>query len=147
MGRLPRFLSLHRRERQLFLEAAVLLLISHLGVRTISFRHIDNFLRTHWNGNAQKGIDVIEVDKLVDLSLSRVANNLFPWKNLCLSRSIAAFVMLRRRGIPAVVVAGVKSSEASSLHAHAWIDIDHAEHSGSAQNPDFTAVLRIGQKH
>ena len=53
--------------------------------------------------------------------------------------------MLRRRGIPAVMVAGVKFSEDSSLHAHAWIDTGHGEPNASSENSAFTAVVRIGQ--
>jgi Transglutaminase-like superfamily len=144
MGRLLRFWSLPRREKHLLCEAAVLLLLSYLSVRTIAFRHIDSFLRARWNNGARDALDVAEVVKLTDVSLSRVVN-LLPWKRPCLSRSMAAFIMLRRRGIPAVMVAGVKVSEDSSLHAHAWIDTGHAEPDVSSENSTFTTVVRIGQ--
>jgi Transglutaminase-like superfamily len=143
MGRLLRFWSLSRREKQFFCEAAILLLLSHLSVRMIAFRHIDSFLRARWNTGARDAVDVAELVKLADVSLSRVADQL-PWKNLCLSRSMAAFVMLRRRGIPAVMIAGVKFSEDSSLHAHAWIDAGHAD--ASSENSAFTALVRVGQR-
>jgi hypothetical protein len=142
MGRLLRFWSLPPRERQFFFEAVILLLLSHLSVKTIAFRRIESFLRARWNDDTRNAVDVAEVVKLADVSLSR-AVNLLPWKNLCLSRSMAAFIMLRRRGIPVVMVAGVKFSGAFSLHAHAWID--HPEPSASSENSAFTAVLRIGQ--
>jgi hypothetical protein len=145
MGRLLRFWSLPPRERQFFFEAAILLLLSHLSVKTIAFRRIDSFLRARWNDDARNAVDVAEVVKLADVSLSRVVN-LLPWKNLCLSRSMAAFIMLRRRGIPVVMVAGVKFSGASSLHAHAWIDTHNAKHRASTENSSFTAVVRIGQE-
>ena len=70
--------------------------------------------------DARDAFDSADDIKLVNLSLSRAAN-LLPWKSLCLSRSIAAFIMLRRRGIPAVMFAGVKFAEDSSLLAHAWV--------------------------
>jgi hypothetical protein len=145
MGRLLRFWSLPRREKQLFCEAAILLLLSHLGVKTIAFRHIDHFLRVRWNNGARDALDVAEVIKLTDVSLSRVVN-LSPWKSLCLSRSMAAFIMLRRRGIPAVMVAGVKFSEDSSLHAHAWVDTGHAEPGANSEHSAFATVVRIGQE-
>src|SRR5215468_4702273 len=102
MGRLLRFWSLPRREKQLFCEAAILLLLSHLSVKTIAFRHIDSFLRARWN-NTGDAFDAAEDIKLTNLSLSRVVY-LLPRQSLCLSRSMAAFIMLRRRGIPAVMV-------------------------------------------
>jgi hypothetical protein len=144
MRRLLRFWALSRREKQLCCEAAVLLLLSYLSVRTVSFSRIDRFLRARWDNEAEAPSDAAGVVKLVDRSLSRVLN-LLPWKNLCLSRSIAEFVMLRRRGIPAVMVAGVKVLEDCSLHAHAWIDAGHAEPKVSSDNRAFTPVVRIGQ--
>jgi hypothetical protein len=151
MGRLLRFWSLPRREKQFFCEAGILLLLSHLSVKTIAFRHIDSFLRARWSNGARGDRDVTEVVKLADASLSRVVN-LLPWpKNLCLSRSMAAFIMLRRRGIPVMMVAGVKFSEDYSLRAHAWIDTGHTqpnaslEHSAS-ESSAFTALVRIGQR-
>ena len=114
-------------------------------VKTIAFRHIDSFLRARWNDGIQGGIDRGEEIRLVQRSISRAANVL-PWKSLCLSRSIAAFIMLRRRGIPAVMFAGVKFSEDSSLDAHAWVDTGHGVTDASSENSDFTAVIRIGQE-
>ena len=61
MGRLLRFWSLPRREKQFFCEAAILLLLSHLSIKTIAFRHIDRFLRARWNNGARDALDVAEV--------------------------------------------------------------------------------------
>lgn len=145
MGRLLKFWSLPRREKGFFCEAAMLLLLSTLCVKTIAFRRIEAFLRAHWNDVAPGGLHHADDIKLVELSLSRTANS-FPWKSLCLSRSIAAFIMLRRRGIPAVIVAGVKFSEGFSLIAHAWIQTGGSVIDGSSENSVFTTVLRIGEE-
>jgi len=69
---------------------------------------------------------------------------------LCLSRSIAGLVMLRRRGISAVLLAGVKSLEDSSLHAHAWIRatdgvVDWSS-DGSSESSSFAVVLKLGHE-
>jgi hypothetical protein len=144
MRRLFRFWSLPRREKQFFCEAAILLSLSHLSVKTIPFRHIDSFLRARWNNTTREAIDAAEDIKLTNLSLSRVVD-LLPWKSQCLSRSIAAFIMLRRCGIPAVMVAGVKLGKDSSLHAHAWVDTtSRLESSVNSEGSEFTAVVRIG---
>jgi hypothetical protein len=145
MRRLLKFWSLTRREKQFFCEAAILLLLSNIGVRTIAFKHIDGFLRAHWNDGAESGFDRVGDIELVDLSLVR-AVNLLPWKNLCLSRSIAAFIMLRRRGISAVMMAGVRSFDDSSLLAHAWVQTAGRMIGGSSENAAFTPLLRIGQE-
>jgi hypothetical protein len=50
--------------------------------------------------------------------------------------------MLRRRGIFATMLAGVKFSGESKLFAHAWIDTDVK--SKSSENSSFAIVMRIG---
>src|SRR5262249_17353952 len=107
MGRLVKFWSLTRHEKTLLCEASILVSLSNLCVRTIAFRHIEKFLRLRWNDGIQRGIDYEQEIKLVQRSISR-AVNILPWKSLCLSRSIAEFIMLRRRGISAVMFAGVR---------------------------------------
>ena len=153
MDRLRKFLSLTRREKLFFFEACILLLLSKLSVSTLAFKHIDSFLRAHWSDHPWARIDRPDDIKndieLVNLSLSRAAN-VYPWKSLCLSRSIAGLIMLHRRGIPAVLLAGVKPLEDSSLHAHAWIrfgdgviDRNVGEHS---DNSAFTVLITLGHE-
>jgi hypothetical protein len=146
MSRLLKFWSLPRREKQFFCEAGMLLLLSTLSVKAIAFRRIDSFLRARWNDNTPDAFNAADDDiELVKLSLSRMAS-LLPWKTLCLSRSIAEFIMLRRRGIPAVMYMGVKFLENSSLHAHAWVHTGRDLTEGNSDNSAFTPVVRIGQR-
>jgi len=145
MNRLLKFWSLPRCEKQGLCEAGLLLLLSNLCIRTVAFRHIENFLRTHWQDSAPRGSDCANQIKLVKISLERAAN-LLPLESLCLSRSITAFVMLRRRGIPAVFCAGVRFLDDSTMSAHAWVWTGHAATiEDNSENPDFTVVLRIGE--
>ncbi len=143
MRRLLKFWSLPGREKYCFCEAGILLLLANLSIKIIPFRLIYRFLHVNWNARIRVVLDSAENVELVMLSLSRAAN-LLPWKSQCLSRSIAAFVMLRRRGIPAIMFVGVKSLQDSSLLAHAWI---HAGHDLTDENPEnstFTALVSVG---
>ena len=142
MRRLTKFWSLSRREKSFLCEASILLLLSNSCVRAIAFRHIDRFLRARWNDGPQSAMREHEI-KLVQRSILRAAKVL-PWKSLCLSRSIAEFIMLRRRGIPAVMFAGVKISDHSSLDAHAWVDTGLGVNDNSSENSGFVTVIRIG---
>ena len=142
MRRLLRFWLLTRREKLLLCEAGLVLLLSNLCVRTIAFRYIDGFLRGHWKEGSGGALNCDDI-ALVNISLSRAAN-LLPWKSLCLSRSITAFIMLRRRGIPAVMFSGVRSSEDSSLRAHAWVLTARGAIGGDSENTAFTPLVRIG---
>jgi Transglutaminase-like superfamily len=143
MRRLAKFWSLTRREKKFLCEASIWLSLSNASVMAIAFKHIDRFLRTHWTDNIQGGIDREQEIRLVQRSISRAANVL-PWKGLCLSRSIAEFIMLRRRGIPAVMFAGVRFSGISSLDAHAWVDAGLGVNDESSENSGFATVIRIG---
>jgi Transglutaminase-like superfamily len=143
MGRLTKFWHLTRREKKAFCEASILLSLSNASVRTISFRHIERFLRTRWNGGTPTSIDQEEEIRLVHHSVSCAANVL-PWKSTCLNRSIAEFIMLWRRGIPVVMFAGARFSGISSLEAHAWVDAGPELKNTSSKFPGFATVIRIG---
>jgi hypothetical protein len=142
MGGVAKFWSLPRREKGSLFEAAVLLLLSTASVKTMSFRQIERFLRTHWRDGIRGGIDHEQEIRLVRRSLLRAANAV-PWKTRCLSRSVAEFIMLRRRGIPAVMCAGARFSDHSSLDAHAWVDAGLGT-DNSTDNFGFATVIRIG---
>jgi hypothetical protein len=144
MGGMAKFWSLSRREKRFLFEAVVLVLLSTACVKTMAFRRIERFLRTHWRDGIRGDIDREEEIRLVRHSLLR-AGNAVPWKNRCLSRSIAEFIMLRRRGIPAVMCAGARFSGHSTLDAHAWVETA-LETEKSSDTFGFATVIRIGTR-
>jgi hypothetical protein len=141
MRRLAKFWFLPKGERRLLGEAGILLLLSNICIKVVAFKHIDRFLRAPWNDRLEGDIVDDKEIMLVQRAVSRAAN-IFPWQSLCLSRSIAEFIMLRRRGIPAVVLAGVRFSGASSLEAHAWVNTGLNDN--GSKGSGFTTVIRIG---
>lgn len=145
MNRLAKFWSLSGGEKKFLCEASIVLLLSNVCINAIAFRHIDRFLRRHWNNDIESGIDRQREIKLVQHSISRAANVL-PWKSLCLSRSIAEFIMLRRRSIPAVIFTGVRVSDHSVLEAHAWVDTGVELNNKSSEHSRFATVIRIGAR-
>jgi hypothetical protein len=143
MNRLRKFWSLTRREKKFLCEASILLFVSNASVKAIPFRQIDRFLHAHWNCGIQGDIDHEQVIRLVNHSVSRAANVL-PWKSLCLSRSIAQFIMLRRRGIPAFLFLGARLSGHSSLEAHAWVDTGPRGNDKDLDRDGYAIVTKIG---
>ncbi len=143
MSRLAKFWSLTRREKEFLCEASILLSLCNICIKAIAFRRIDRFLRTRWNEGIRGCINCEQEIRLVQRSIARAANVL-PWESLCLSRSIAEFIMLRRRGIPAVILAGVRCSGHSSLDAHAWVDTGLGLNDTRSENSGFATVIRIG---
>ncbi len=145
--RLSKFWGLSRYEKGLLFEAASLLLISNLSVKLIPFRQIDSFLRAYGHAHGAKVVEALSDRALdiqvVNLSLSRAAR-LLPWDSLCLMQSIAAFVMFRRREIPAVMFVGVKFSEDTTLRAHAWVHTDRDGTDENLHSATFSPLVRIG---
>ena len=147
MDRLRKFWLSSRREKWLLCEAIFLLLFSNLCLAIIPFKYIHNALSRRYDlvsSDACEAAACASKIELIELSISRAANTL-PWNTPCLSRSIAAFIMFRRRGIPAVLLAGVKVLEDSSLTAHAWVDTGDKASKKSLQNSEFSVVIRIGK--
>ena len=147
MGQFHKFWMLPRHEKLFLCEACILLLLANLSVKIFAFRRIERHLRAHCNndrilGNSASADDVKEI-KLVDLSVARAAVVL-PFKSLCLSRSIATFTMLRRRGFPAVLFAGVRVCADSSLIAHAWVEPGCGMMERNSEKSAFTTLVRIG---
>jgi hypothetical protein len=142
MGRLYKFWVLSLREKALLCEAGLLFLAAKVSVHTMPFGRIERYLRAHWSGGLADFCDRYEDVRLIRLSLSR-AGGLFRWKAPCLSSSIAEFIMLRRRGIPAAMYMGVKVIENSALSAHAWVESIAA--GGSRDGGGYTNVLVIGE--
>lgn len=44
-----------------------------------------------------------------------------PWRALCFQQSLAAQIMLRRRGVPSVLYYGAAQDDRSGLFAHVWV--------------------------
>jgi hypothetical protein len=145
MRRLAKFWSLTRREKEFLCEASILLLVSNICVKTIAFRRIERFLCTRWKDRILDCIEREQDISLVQRSIARAANVL-PGKSLCLSRSIAEFIMLRRRGVPAVIFAGARFSGHSSLDAHAWVETGLGMNDKRRENSGFATVMKIGTR-
>jgi len=144
MKRLAKLWSLSWPEKVLLVEALWLLATASLSLRLVPFRTIHEFLRGRYNAApVQEGADASAQVRAVKLAVSRAALGAF-WKPRCLSQSIACLIMLRRRGVPAVLVAGVKILEDASLAAHAWIVTD--DNAVAVPSPsEFTVILKIGE--
>jgi hypothetical protein len=64
-----------------------------------------------------------------------VAGAFFPGRAVCLEQSLALYLLLRRRGVPAELRLGVTPSP---FLAHAWVEVD-----GAPVNEDAETVARF----
>ena len=141
---IAKFWSLSARDQLLLCEAAILLIVFKLCIRFVSFQRIHALLnRQFGNVGTKECLSFPQVRHHVERAVWRAARSL-PRQSACLTASIAEFVMLRRRGIPAIVVAGVKILSDSSLWAHAWVCPSAQDIEQESISRDFVVVLRIG---
>jgi hypothetical protein len=84
------------------------------------FRHYVRLLQPVKNERAEPDL---KISRKISLALYR-ANKLAFWKNICLVKSVAARLMLKRRRIPSVLSLGLQFQDGNKLIAHAWIKSD-----------------------
>lgn len=65
-----------------------------------------------------------------------------PWKAVCFQRGLALHWMLRRRGIPSVLLYGVRHRD-DGLAAHVWVDVDGVTVIGGEEAPTFACLARF----
>lgn len=122
MRRLTEFLRLGGTERLLIVYLVALLALIRLALWTRSFRRVRDMAQqlgerpAHLTGCERPRPEQLAwmVDK---------ASEIVP-RATCLTRALAAQVILRRFGYPAVLRLGVARSERQPLDAHAWVECD-----------------------
>ncbi len=64
-----------------------------------------------------------------------------PWRVVCFQQALALQMLLRRRGIVAVLHYGIAQQEA--LKAHVWLSVDGETVIGGEEAPRYTEVARF----
>lgn len=127
---------LRRRARRV--EAAALLAATRLALVASPRRIAAGLLRHASVADHSRQGAPVERAREVAADVESVAP--FVSGSTCLSRALVAWVMLRRRGLPAVVRLGARREAGSTLSMHAWLEIEGAPLIGSAEAADFVAL-------
>ena len=61
---------------------------------------------------------------------------------VCFPQTLAAFLMLRRRGVPSTIVYGVGRSAEGTLIAHTWLEAGDRIVTGGEASAGFAAIER-----
>jgi Transglutaminase-like superfamily len=138
MDFLRKWQTLSERERWLAIEAVAFLLwarvIFALLPVPIAFRLI---------GQKSRACPVAGTAEEVRMAVTRAAHYA-PFKAVCLQRAFAAFLMLRRRGLPATVHFGVRRQGDTSLVAHAWSMSAGTSVTGTSMAEEFVPIAIFG---
>lgn len=101
---------------------APLVLAIHLGVRLVGLARIRRVLRRMQPADASPPADIALVVEHTRLRM-RVVKIRLPWCGNCLSRSLAIWFVLRRRGIESALRIGAMMND-DGLKAHAWVEYE-----------------------
>jgi hypothetical protein len=124
MNRFRKFVALPARDRLLLLEACLNLGLARICVWAVPFRFIARTMCIRSSGSVPPDLspDQLRLARNIRWTI-RLAARHVPWNAVCLPQSLAARLMLKRRGIPATLYFGVRKSPsgARELEAHAWV--------------------------
>ena len=121
MRKLTRFLQLDRADKRILIQAAGLLPLVAVLLRTIGLARCWALLQRASGEHAPSpaGDDQVRTVRLVDIAARHL-----PWQPTCLPRSLVLWFLLRRQGVPAELRIGVQKRQ-QQLEAHAWVEVDH----------------------
>ena len=118
-----RFGSYPASKKVLFLEAFLLCTIVKGMVITLPFRVIQKLLnlKAHKADTPYAGQkDDNPIVRTTFQTVDAISRHVF-WTNTCLVRSIVIKLLLRRRGIEAILYLGLAKDAQGQLKAHAWL--------------------------
>ncbi len=118
MRKLLRFISLPSSDRMLLLRAAFMLTAIRLGLYLLPFKTLRRILERTGRPRRQRAAPSVEQVVRAVASASRY----IPAAGSCLTRALAAQVLLLRNGHPASFHIGVTLNGGRRLDAHAWVE-------------------------
>jgi hypothetical protein len=122
----------------LLAEALAALVLASLAIALLPFRQIAAAASVRGPGEARSDPEMVRrVRGAVQGWARRV-----PWKAVCFQRGLALHWMLRRRGIPSVLLYGARH-QGEGLTAHVWVDVDGETVIGGEEAPQFACLARF----
>jgi hypothetical protein len=144
MQRLGRFIRLGPREQWATLQAATTLVVIQALLGRAPERAWQRLVRRACSEPGARGEPIADGEALERVLRSvRRASAHLP-RTTCLGRALTAWVMLRKRSIPAVVRLGVKSSTEGSFGAHAWLECGGRAVLGEPEAGQYVEFRGIG---
>ena len=121
MKQVRKFLLLPLTERGLLLRSVILLSAIRIGLWLLPFRILRRFLdRVACAPAAPHRVNSSPQDRIA--WAVTVASRFAPGGSNCLTKALAARVLLARQGCPACLHIGVAKGEGGKLDAHAWVE-------------------------
>lgn len=129
--------------RRAVAEAAGLLMIAHILVKTVSLGRLRSLLAARAAVPANAAYDA-RAARMVGRRVDRAAMRL-PLRTKCLARAVTTFWLLARRRLAARLVIAVHRHDRSGEHAfHAWVEHGDEIVIGHCDRGEYAAVMTLG---
>ena len=115
------FFGFSRVDQLRLVRAAFLILFIRLGLQLMPFRTLRRLL-SKMGRVRQDALPPDEVSIRQVVWAVSAAGRRMPWASTCLTRALAAQVMLGRLGEPTALSIGVAKDEQDKFKAHAWLE-------------------------
>ena len=122
----------------LLAEAGAAILAASLAVRLVPFRTLAERLSRGRKNAAPGDSETVYWLRRAVLAWARR----LPWRTLCFEQGLAAFVLLRRRGLAATLHYGAATIE-GELKAHVWVTAGKSEVVGCENKEDYGLLARF----
>ena len=122
----------------LLLEAGVAILAASLAVRLVPFRRLAERLSRGERGTAPADAETAYWLRRAVLAWARR----LPWRALCFEQGLAAFALLRRRGLEATLHYGA-ATIGGELRAHVWVTSGKTEVVGCENKENYGLLARF----
>jgi len=142
--KLARFVRLSGADKWLLLRAAWWLAIARVMLAVVPFGRLAERLSSR-PGSGAGAIDAApdpEFLRRVGRAVSVAANHV-PWRSDCFPQTIAARMLLQRRGYDSTIHFGVERIGEAGLAAHAWLTCGEIVVTGGAELERYTEVHRL----
>jgi Transglutaminase-like superfamily len=119
-------------------EALAALMLASLAIALLPFRRVAAAASAPIRGPARKDSEAVRRARSALTGWSRRV----PWRAVCFQKGLALHWMLRRRGIPSVLLYGARR-DGDGLAAHVWVDVDGETVIGGEEAPNFACLARF----
>ena len=143
MRQIVRFFRLPWEDRRLVIRAALSLWVMRIGLSLVSVPTLRRLLIERRPG-VDRGTPSAESSVERVIWAVRTASRVTPWASTCLTRALAAQMMLARLGEQTRIQIGVAKDEQGGLKAHAWLESRGRIVIGGKKSPvEFTTLRNL----
>lgn len=119
-------------------EALAALALASLAIAFLPFRRVAAFASPTAREPARVDSEIVRRARSAITGWSRRV----PWRTVCFQKGLALHWMLRRRGIPSVLLYGARR-DGEGLAAHVWVDVGGETVIGGEEAPSFACLARF----